>query len=291
MTGLSLPKQMLIPEHGYHVARFRNQFSGQELCRLLEEVADALCDQSNQYRDHVTGSIDTPGIIHVYQMMRLRGMWDVRLQLADSVLRVIRRHTRENLWVVHNVYYLFVQEQDSFGIHESDSRIREKMEACIFKAFSSSNPMALVSSLSKNDPYQLWRLVRYIDGAGLKDSWDPDWATSSIWGLLQPIVLKAAEIAPEHGLPILLPFVAGSRHEDKTGSQEERMQKFLNNDSMYEPVGHFVEDEARGRFKPYLRLLRILASAPPLEGLDDHLTVMLEVSRRYAQQELSKREK
>ncbi|MBO6740783.1 MAG: hypothetical protein JJ916_13100 [Phycisphaerales bacterium] len=290
MTEQILPKQMLIPERGSHVARFWNQFSGEELCRLFEEVTAALCDQSQQYRDYVTRSIDTPGIIHVYRMMKSRGMWDIRLQLTESVLRVIRQHTKENLWVVHNVYWMFVHDEERFGLHESIGSIWEQMEDCIIRSFSLRDPMALVSSLSKSDPYQLWRLVRYIDGAGLDDSWDPDWATSSVWVHLEPIVLYAAEVAPERGIPILLPFVTRSSREDKTESQEERMQKFVNNERIFEPVGHFIEDEARGRFKTYLQLLRILAAAPPITGLDNDMIVMLESARKFAQQELSKRE-
>lgn len=289
MTELNLPNLMLIPVQGSHIARFWNQFSGEDLCRLFEEVTAALCGQSRQYRDHVHRLIETPGIVHVYHMMKSRGMWGVRFQLTNSVLRVIRRHTKENLWVVYNIYWMFVHNEGGFGLHENVGLICEQMEDCMAKSFSTDRPMALVSSLSKCNPSQLYDLVRCIEGELSDDSRDPKWATSNIWIHLQPIVLKAAEVAPERGIPILLPFVATYEYEDKTESREELFQSFVKGESLREPVGHFKEDEARGRFKPYSQLLQILAAAPPIAGLDDHMTAMLNTARKYAQDELSNR--
>ena len=254
------------------IESFVHQFAPKELCRLLRELAEALhCESAHEWGDRNSA----PGIYSIARMMGNRP--PSSKALLDELVYLVRTHIGDNLPLIECITStLSAPDNHSmfrFGPEESDA-INACVGTAICAAFSGGRAEQLLGAIRNGSPYVLYWLCW---GTERLRSGQRNGKPFEEWDKFAQVLVEAAELDPDRGIPLLITFVTDSKRGESEWLEDEsghvgHIHKF---------VTSFDREAAERLFGTnFIRLLRVLSAAKTpagdLEELADRINVAQE---------------
>jgi hypothetical protein len=270
-----LIRRLLDPAASAQLESFAGQFSGEELCRLLEEYCSAITSGSLGVLPY---SSEQPGIIAIWRMMHARRPAMSRVEVAvEKVLVPLAGH---NLALAFDVHYYFTYPGGAVTPLVEPS-VSERLYQLLRNALLDSlrTPESLIRALRVEQPYSVlqavWGLPRVRAGQldGLPMPRWPDFAAT---------LLDAAEMEPGLVLPHIVPFITQTGTRDDVQTDESGVPRLHR-----EHTATFIESRAKDLFD-LDRLYRLFAANECPPDLDPAMRECYRVVREAATAALAK---
>lgn len=251
------------------VESFVGQFSGAELCRLLREYCSFFAPRSAaEWGD----AAHPPGVTSIWRMMHRRTpQGDL---LAQALRLALQECIPVNLTMVESMLLFFASDGGGVSpLMDSAARsdIQELVRTELVRTFPLGSGRKLIEATHECSPFAVYQVCWGIDAIRSR----PDRGLPfNDWPVFASVLLEAAELDPDRGIPIIVPFVvrSGGWVLDRNQSIESDAGPGLSY------VAHFDEVQARTLFD-FDRLLALLRSTEPPPRLNPQIAAMCDAAR------------